>query len=410
MDKLEIISVNSTPPVSISSNSDSAVMLRCIYKNDDNNYVPIKIEQNSDKAASSSTSERVPVSWSSNRYNIHSITTKSPKHISPSPKTKVTNWLNRKGNWNKVSVVNAPPRFITECRKTSAILARHDFKKSYSITSDGKRSEIFSTCHQQSVTPPSSETLERHNVFHIRTNSSDLSTKQSSFEIELPQVSVANKNTANTMNNSTGGNFNIFVKNFAKIDERKEKDKNTILNQIKEEKRSIDTPLSPESLKKKELCSYLQLVNWNVVNHNEIAPIQNRRSIRVKNNLLLTEKKELERKLNGENSKAGGSNKTSVESCARKSFRELFGEDNPIAVHQKKEENSLKSDEVIVGCIPKELLEKKEDFDDCAQEFFNRENMEVAPQQEKTKKPRKPKIKGNFRLLIFILRIIINSV
>lgn len=62
-------------------------------------------------------------------------------------------------------------------------------------------------------------------------------------------------------------------------------------------KKMLDLPLSPESQKKDELCSYLQLVKNCAESAKEIVLLQNRRSTRVRNLLLLTEKRNLEKKM-----------------------------------------------------------------------------------------------------------------
>lgn len=56
-----------------------------------------------------------------------------------------------------------------------------------------------------------------------------------------------------------------------------------------------EVPLSPESEKKKELCSYLQLMKPS--DKKTVMILQNRRSVRVKNLCMMQEKKELEKKL-----------------------------------------------------------------------------------------------------------------
>lgn len=386
MENAEVISVNSSPPVTLSSASDGAVLVRCIYKEDNRTVAPTKMEKRFEKPSSSSSSERVPVSWSSKKYNIQKLANKTP---SPSPTTKVANWLNKKGNWTQASIVTAPPRFVTECKKKSAILARHDFNKSFTIT-ECKTQDIspISTC---TSVPSDAETLERHKVFNIKTNCSEQKqNSQGVFEIENT-VPIANKATHSLISANSSANFNIFVKNSIKVEEvpevaiRQEGAAGIFIPKAKlEETRSVvcdkgrkDTPLSPESQKKRELCSYLRLVNLSARNHKEIAPIQNRRSVRVKNNLLLTEKKELERKLNGETSKGSPSEEVLSDDASQKSFKELFGENNPLE-HKKKED-------VTVSCIPKEFLEKQEDFDDFAREFFNTEKMKMP----KRKKPKR---------------------
>lgn len=60
-----------------------------------------------------------------------------------------------------------------------------------------------------------------------------------------------------------------------------------------------DVPLSPESEKKKELCSYLQLMK--PTDKKTVMILQNRRSVRVKNLSLMQEKRDLEKKLKGNN-------------------------------------------------------------------------------------------------------------
>ncbi|GJQ80905.1 hypothetical protein Trydic_g4722 [Trypoxylus dichotomus] len=61
-----------------------------------------------------------------------------------------------------------------------------------------------------------------------------------------------------------------------------------------------EVPLSPETQKKNELCSYLQLMNMNCADQKLASKIQNRRSTRVKNLMQMTKKRELERQLNNE--------------------------------------------------------------------------------------------------------------
>lgn len=396
MDNADVISINSSSVITLSSTSDSAVVMKYMYQKKDNNAT-IKMEKTSEKASSSSI-ERVPVSWCSGKHNIHSITTNGTKSQSPSPKTKVTSWLSKKSNWSQVSVVSAPPRFVSECRKKSAILARHDFKKAYSISGE-KADEMvmFSPCMPTSLSD-SAEVFQRHNVYHIKTNSSELSnSKQGMFEIENA-VPTTNKTPVNFIKNSSASrDYNIFVKKSTNGNE--ESSTNLGFSNVQQENQAVakgyrnsittDTPLSPESIKKKELCTYLQLVNLkNATNHKKVAPNQNRRSVRVKNNLLLTEKKEMERKLNGENCEPS-------EDASKKSFKELFGENNDLIETNVENEVENKTDDLIIGCIPKELLERTEDFDECAREFFNRENMEI-PQRETPKRNKKRKFKRIF--------------
>lgn len=68
----------------------------------------------------------------------------------------------------------------------------------------------------------------------------------------------------------------------------------------KSNKSEFDDPLSPESEKKKELCSYLQLMK--PTDKKTVMILQNRRSVRVKNLSMLQEKRDLEKKLRDENS------------------------------------------------------------------------------------------------------------
>lgn len=377
MDNSKVISVNSSPPVTISSTSDNTVMVRYMYKSDNTNCV--KMEPENLKLLS--YSERVPVSWCSEKHKVYSVFTKPPNHsnTTPSPKTKVVNWLTKKSDWNQVS----------EGQK-SAIIARHDFKKSYSVS---RAVKMFSASTETTSTEKL-EVFEKHNVFNITTNNSDLPRKHGRFEIENSIPSVSNTHLVKDKQSNKNGN--IFVKNLAN---RENTDKN--FSQTKQENISavrshqknvhIDTPLSPESMKKKELCTYLQLVNLKVANNKKAAPIQNRRSIRVKNNLLLAKKKEFERKLNYEDSTAelGNGSIVQEEDGSKKSFKDLFGENDILTI--KNDENLIKGCERI-GYIPKELLEKREDFDQCAQEFFRKENVQI-PQK---KKPRKLNFKNGF--------------
>ncbi|KAF7266599.1 hypothetical protein GWI33_020102 [Rhynchophorus ferrugineus] len=81
------------------------------------------------------------------------------------------------------------------------------------------------------------------------------------------------------------------------------KQTNTISNHRKKGDKSddyeSDIPLSPESEKKKELCSYLQLMK--PTDKKTVMILQNRRSVRVKNLSLMQERRELEKKLKEEN-------------------------------------------------------------------------------------------------------------
>lgn len=74
----------------------------------------------------------------------------------------------------------------------------------------------------------------------------------------------------------------------------------------KSNKSEFDNPLSPESEKKKELCSYLQLMK--PTDKKTVMILQNRRSVRVKNLSMLQEKREMEKKLREENSETSHEN------------------------------------------------------------------------------------------------------
>lgn len=358
MDNAEVITVNSSPFTVNSSTDSKDSLLRYTYKTD------------SESKNTTCSSGRVPVSWGGIKHNIHSVSTKSPS-VTPSPKSKVTNWLNNKkdgSNWSQVSVVTAPPRFVKEYKK-SAILARHDFEKAFSISNCSSEKVPKYTPCSSATARKSSEVFERHNVFHIKTNCSDLP-KHGMYEIENA-VPSPSRTPINLISNNPSRDYNIFVKNSVKTEISKPAGEQAV-----ESQRKPDTPLSPESVKKKELCSYLQLVNLNVANHKEIPPIQNRRSIRVKNNLLLTEKKVLAGKLNGVDTTASTSVQNEAKNASQMSFEELFAED---------EKPQIKTEDTPLCCIPKELLEKREDFDDFAKEFFNRENVHL-PQRKKQRK------------------------
>lgn len=265
------------------------------------------------------------------------------QNVTPSPRAKVNNWLNR-CSWKKCNV------------KRSAILARHDFKKAPYTISGFSVPEVADS-PRKSVESP--ELLQKHNIFHIHTNLTEEAAKKSEFEIENI-TPIVNKTCSVYLSNDIGKDYKIFVK------------KNG--SDVKTE-----SGVSSENQKKKELCSYLQLVNLNATTNKEIATNQNRRSSRVKNNQLLTEKKELERKINGE-THPDDSGKP------QKSFELLFGDASQL-------KNDIKERSVLECCIPPYLLEKREDFDDFAFKYFKSEQIPL-PKPEKAKK-HKRRLFGN---------------
>ncbi|XP_022900360.2 GRIP and coiled-coil domain-containing protein-like [Onthophagus taurus] len=128
----------------------------------------------------------------------------------------------------------------------------------------------------------------------------------------------------------------------------------------------IDIPLSPESQKKNELCSYLQLMNMNNTDKKTVSAIQNRRSNRVKNLKIMSEKKRMEQNLLEE----------FKESLEKKSFVEL-------GLDVKESFDLSERFQFKIDAIPDDVLRKIQDFDEIIIDVYGRDIKERLENENK---------------------------
>lgn len=376
---LEVVSVHSSKAISISDShsNHSPLFVRYLYKSEpqqsNGTYDAISL--------SSQNTLRCPVSWSQVRKPKNLL----PSHVqpyTPTSQTKVSSWLQD---------------------AKSHIMVRHDFGKDFTISKCNSTSPNYNVA---TVTQRSNVPSSKHNVYNISTGVSPASKSTTSkFEIDPTAANSPKVPPLASVNYVHSKEFhNIFVNN----GEAKPVPKHNL--------EASAMPLSPESQKKRELCSYLQLMNMDTSTKKEKTTMQNRRSIRVKNYMLLTEKKELERKLNSEtqneentpemlksvsptSSTCSSIIKLPVEesgvSLSKKSFKELEM-DVPTNFCQKDLDKKLQAIENISAeadtCnlsefFPKNLTEKQENFEETIKKFFVSERIDFekdnTPKQKK---------------------------
>lgn len=404
VETVEVVSVHSSKPISINSdshNSHSPVFVRYLYKND-----PCQANGNDETITlSSQPSLKCPVSWTQVHKPANNFLPNHVQTFTPSPHSKVNSWLQE---------------------KKSSILIRHDFGKDFTISK-------CSSVSPNNIASPTvssercSNVSSKHNVYKINTvETPSNKDAKSKFEIESTSGSSPKMSALTLTNYMRSKEFHkIFVNNV----ESKDKVENNSAKPQTNQKFSDNTiPLSPESQKKKELCSYLQLMNMETSTKKERITVQNRRSTRVKNYMLLTEKKDLERKLNfdtqTEEKKAEkveqqsrrtsttDSTCSSIElpieepSLSRKSFKELqMDSDKSLCrkepdINLKAIENTLSTESDVSNFaefIPKKLMEKQENFEDTIKKFFVNERINYKKGMPKCKKDikncDKPKLK-----------------
>lgn len=400
---IDVVSVHSSNPITVNSGSNSThnpVFVRYLYKNEpqqtNGNYDAITL--------SSERSLRCPVSWGPRHKSTNMFL---PSHIqtyTPSPQSKVNSWFGR----------------LQEHK--SNILVRHDFTKDFTIS---KCNTTTTNTVSQQDNLSSNSVYNKHNVFNISIGESmQNENKVKKYEIETTMDSGAKiSKPFSSINYKCNKEFhNIFVNNGEIKEKAKKVDKNNgTSHQMKRKFSTNDDmmPLSPESQKKKELYSYLQLMNMDATTKKDRVTVQNRRSTRVKNYILMTEKKELERKLNSEAQQNGEkrvpepdqqskrSSPTSstcstvdftVESSnlSGKSFKELqmnivkkFLWQQPGKKLQAIENTTDSSSTTCVVSLskafPREFIEKQENFEDTIEKFFAKEGMRLKTNNRKSR-------------------------
>ncbi|KAF2901412.1 hypothetical protein ILUMI_04774 [Ignelater luminosus] len=282
----------------------------------------------------SSISERCPVTWSDNRKAKQNFLNPDT-FFSPSPRSKVSHWLTENAmqycSQQRIDVETTLdeqllPNPLDKCTPVSSnkssIIVRQDYNKqnvestlSSKLISnqhektEANRNNVIYLENSVSSSKQSSDILSKYVVAEISQNNIDLELQKSSNE------SVVSGNDQ-TLHDSEQVNIDIEVPpmtpplsarklvedmlnmctNSEEMNHVTDSDKKVEKPKIK----PLDVPLSPETQKKIELCEYLKLMNMNPVDGKTVGMRQNRRSSRVKHLALMSEKRELERKLNTE--------------------------------------------------------------------------------------------------------------
>ncbi|XP_018569089.1 uncharacterized protein LOC108909276 [Anoplophora glabripennis] len=357
-------------PITISStstapNNSDFVQLNYSSRNNEESVISL----------GSTSLERVPVSWTS-RGNTFK---RRDSNTSISNIQKVSNWIKsieeprhvssavvdleddvKDGSFKESAKTETPKDDFSSDSK-SVILFRCDFNKSAKtyyppLAAFGRSSSLISCLKNDK-----SETV--NSCVTSISSKSDPTGRKPGFSNEgIGQTNLLLKrsDSSKIMNHYTKHNINVSV--------QKE-----ILNDAKSNGSSevYEVPLSPES-RKKELCSYLQLMN--PADKKERFILQNRRSTRVRNLTAMQEK----RKMNDKVSESGDSEQLvkDAEKCPTlKSFRELNIRVEKAKFNDELFKNKISEAEADVFCFPfpsKELTENVEDFDNTMTKLISR--------------------------------------
>ncbi|KAF5293618.1 hypothetical protein FQA39_LY03103 [Lamprigera yunnana] len=203
---------------------------------------------------SSKSSQRCPVTWSNSPQKDRLKYLHSDSFLSPSPKTKVSRWLFNNYNINtNHSPIHGEPLYPDN---KSSILIRQDYIKP----------AIKASLPQSLTSLNSRKNSDVSNT--LNNNFSECAEKQA---LESPKTDKCN------------------------CEEIKNNEEMRVV-----ESELIALPVNLEVPNKIELCEYLKLMNMNPRDGKIMGMKQNRRSSRVKNLAIMSEKKALERELNSD--------------------------------------------------------------------------------------------------------------
>ncbi|KAJ8923359.1 hypothetical protein NQ315_001917 [Exocentrus adspersus] len=352
-------------PITISSTSSSPNKPDFLQLN----YGPTNKEESVISLGSTSY-ERVPVSWASRSNTFN----RTDSNTSLTNIQKVSNWIKSiEEPKEDATAANSDDDISSSCKESaninikkesepdckSVILFRCDFNKSVSA----KRFDSPMNSFSQSTPLMSyikNRQRERINSlspsFSHNSNPTDIGCSLSNSNKQIPRKHLLLKRSESTKDTNFCKSSAIFYNN-----QISGLESNLKVNCGKSDGSSdpYDVPLSPES-RKKELCSYLQLMN--PADKKERMILQHRRSVRVRNLTAMQERrKQIDDKIVSTDSEHG---RDTEKSPALKSFKELN-----IRVEKAKcihDSGKLGETDQDVFCFPfpsKELTEIVQDFD-----------------------------------------------
>ncbi|KAK4873731.1 hypothetical protein RN001_013091 [Aquatica leii] len=222
---------------------------------------------------SNQSTERCPVTWNNGIARKNPLKyLDSDSFLSPSPRTKVSSWLYR--NCQSNCDINTSQGYTDN---KSAILIRQDYRKA-DITSPNEK------CSDRVICIASRGSSSTTEILGTSCSSKESGDDQTLVNLDCTLKTPIPENTQCTNKvSATGGTLSSTS---IKIDDDK----------------SISSPTDFEIPNKIELCEYLKLMNMNPIDGKVIGSKQNRRSSRVKNLAIMSEKRALERELNSDNS------------------------------------------------------------------------------------------------------------
>lgn len=214
--------------------------------------------------------KKYSLAWTHSQQNPLNILSNNTLYTE-SPTSKVSSWLYKNAEQINQNIITFSEPFFEANKqlpptKKSSILVRQDYKKNIG---QNVLDQVNNNQHTSKLLLPTGN--KGNQLLIEQTQHQDVSRSVT------PHMQRIVESTTNLCNPQEG----------------------RTLVQLKDNLKPSDSvPLSPENQKKIELCQYLKLMNMNPIDKRTIHLQQNRRSSRVKNLALLTEKKELERKLN----------------------------------------------------------------------------------------------------------------
>ncbi|XP_018330592.1 uncharacterized protein DDB_G0283697-like isoform X1 [Agrilus planipennis] len=356
----------------------------------------------------SSETERCRVTWEKKRKSDES---KIPFET-PSPEKKVKQWMKNQHmffvqkelNSNRNiplssqhldSLTNNAINICSKkesCRPTKSVLIRQDYVK-FSNTECGpgtsSAAAIVKLNYRDNRYSESDSGCSTNNYsckYNINNNNDDDDDDDDDDGTHKIKDCSKLKDESNRFNENTSINLMNGCSNFSRSLVKKSNlsihEKNCRGKLHREKSKPMDQPLSPESQKKNELCSYLQLMNTHGRKNREF--LQNRRSIRVINHQKLLERRETEKvfkcekleKSSTEISEENSKNNSDVakicgSSATRKSFADLNLKSLAPSWVQNRSVNVRNGSRSLKRVVP---IKNESNFEDIMQTFLITEN------------------------------------
>lgn len=345
----------------------------CITISDDSSHTssrdaPIVFNSNQKRQTSvtsipitvdSESTQRCPVTWNSDKKRKRTaITQYTNNNVTPMVNNRVKMWL-------------ASTMQLQQTAATCSPINNETFEQSDSRSNSSPVDEYFirNSCREELQTR---SILIKRNYARDEAILSSICTYQPEWKCNNEQTLNGHYNKKDSESESSRETNYCSVHNSEDVDDSDEG------NGKSEQKcNNNEVPLSPDTQKKNELCSYLQLMNMNCTDHKMASKIQNRRSTRVRNLIIMSEKKELEKKLNIKGKRKETSFNGDIEENQRtlqsKSFSELNMNVNGWDVRDNFDTTQPSRKLLNVHDIPLKILTKCSDFDETIADFIETE-------------------------------------